>query len=64
MQVPAETPVTIPEDAPTVIAVHPTPVDHDPPVVASVSVIVDPSHTWVSPPIAAGTGFTVTSAVL
>jgi hypothetical protein len=34
------------------------------PVVASVSPIVDPTHTDVGPTIAAGTGFTVTTVVV
>jgi hypothetical protein len=39
------------------------PPDHVPPVVASVSVVVKPTQTEATPPIAAGVALTVTVAV-
>lgn len=59
--VPAATPITSPVEemvaAPGVLLVH------TPPVVASVNVIVEPTHTLDAPEIAAGTGLTVTKNV-
>ena len=55
---PEVTPVTMPDVAPMVA----TPVlllVHVPPEVASVNVVVKPTHTFVVPPIAAGFGLTV-----
>ena len=55
---PEVTPVTIPDVEPMVA----TPVlllVHVPPEVASVNVVVKPTHTFVVPPIAAGFGLTV-----
>jgi len=55
---PEVTPVTVPDVAPIVA----TPVlllVHVPPEVASVNVVVRPTHTFVVPPIAAGFGLTV-----
>lgn len=60
--VPAATPVTIPDDDPTV-AVNTSLLLHVPPLVASVSVLVSPSHTLSVPPIAAGNAFTETVTV-
>jgi hypothetical protein len=56
--VPAETPVTIPVDAPTV-AIDVLADVHDPPELASDKVIVLPAHTLADPDIAAGGAATV-----
>ena len=61
--VPAETPVTAPEEEPTV-AIPVEPEDHVPPEVASVKDIVDPTQTLVLPEIAEGVGFTLTETVV
>ena len=56
--IPEVTPVTVPEVEPMVA----TPVlllVQLPPEVASVNVVVKPTHTFVVPPIAAGFGLTV-----
>lgn len=55
-------PVTVPVDDPTEM---PGPgADQDPPVVASLSVVVAPMQTFSVPVIAAGIGFTVTGVVI
>ena len=60
---PALFPVTIPVDAPTDTVASDD--DHVPPVVASLSVIDEPTHTAVVVPvIAAGNAFTVTLVVV
>jgi hypothetical protein len=56
--VPAATPVTIPVEEPTV-ATGETVLAHVPPLVASVKVIEDPTHTVLLPVIAAGAAVTV-----
>ena len=57
--VPADSPVTIPEMGSTVpIAV--LLLLHEPPIVASLSVVVSPTHTFVVPVIAATALTTVT----
>jgi len=60
--VPTETAVTIPAPVPTV-ATAVVPLAQLPPVVVSVSVIVDPVQAREDPPIAAGNGLTVTILV-
>lgn len=60
---PAATPVTMPVDDPTV-AVPVAPEDHVPPLVASASVSVLPTHTPPAPVIAAGMGYAVTVVVV
>lgn len=57
--VPAATPVTIPLVEPTV-AVSKSLLLQVPPPVASVSVLVDPTQTFIVPVIVAGSGLTVT----
>lgn len=59
---PEATPVTIPE-VPTV-ANAVLLLLQVPPLVASVSVVVDPAQTMAVPPMAAGSGFTVTIEVV
>ena len=59
---PGAIPVTAPVVAPTV------PSDgalllHVPPLLISVNAVVSPVHTFVVPPIAAGSGLTVTACV-
>ena len=56
---PAATPVTIPVEAPTVANAVLLLVQVEVPV-ASVSVVVKPTHTLFEPPIEAGNGLTVT----
>lgn len=61
VEVPAVTPITIPEEDPTVafellLVQLPVPV-------ASFSVVVKPAQTFIVPVIVAGSGFTVTAAV-
>ena len=58
---PATMPVTIPVPAP-MVAVPPVML-HVMPGVISVSVIVEPTHTADGPPIAAGSGLTVTGSI-
>jgi len=58
---PADAPVTSP-DASTV-AIAGNALLHVPPEVAFVTIAADPTHTFVAPPIAAGSAFTVTVAV-
>lgn len=61
--VPAETPVTTPEDEPT----EATSVlldDQVPPVDVLAAVIVEPTQTLVGPEIASGNGLTVTVVVM
>ena len=60
---PPATPVTAPVVLFTV-AVKTLLLLHVPPVVPSVSVVLELTHTFVVPPIAAGNGFTVTVVVL
>ena len=60
--VPAETPVTAPEEEPTV-AIPVEPEDHVPPEVASLSVVFAPTQTVAVPDIADGGAFTVTAIV-
>ena len=60
--VPAVTPVTMPEEEPTVALV--LLLLQVPPAVASVSVIVAPSQTEELPEIDGGVGFTVTVTVV
>lgn len=59
---PALTPVTTPEPAPTDPVVG-TLLVHVPPDDASLNVVVKPTHTFVTPVIAAGSGLTVTGVV-
>ena len=54
--VPAELPVTFPEPPPVTVVLSEL---HVPPLVASLSVIVELSHTLTGPVIAAGFGLTV-----
>jgi len=61
-EVPAETPVTIPEEEPTV-ATEGLPLLHVPPPVP-VSIIEDPTHTLPGPVMAPGVGLTVTIPVV
>jgi len=56
MDVPAVTPVTVP-DEPTVAL--PLPELHTPPPVPSLRVVARPAHTLSVPVMAAGVGFTV-----
>jgi hypothetical protein len=62
VEVPEDTPVTMPLPVPTVA----TPVvllDHTPPPAVLLNVIVDPTQTADDPVIGAGTGLTVTTKV-
>jgi len=56
--VPGATPVTVPPDV--IVATEVVPLVHTPPVLTSVSVIVEPAHTRVDPDIAEGNELTVT----
>ena len=60
--VPAVTPVTTPVDA-LIAAIVPLLLLHTPDGVASLSAVVRPAHTLVTPVIASGNGFTVTAVV-
>ena len=60
MVVPTDIPKTIPED-PTV-AMPELPL-HEPPEVMSDKVVVFPRHTWATPPMGNGTGFTFIVAI-
>ena len=60
--VPADTPPTTPVAAPTV-AMPVLPLLHTPPPVASLSVVVCPTHTFIVPVMAAGAAIIVTVAV-
>ena len=60
---PDETPVTTPVLL-TTVATPVLPLDHVPPVVPSVKVIVEPAQNAVEVEIAAGVAFTVTIAVV
>ena len=62
MVAPPDSPVTIPVVAPTV-AITIVDTVHVPPVVASVKVIEDDTHTESGPAIAAGAAFTVAMVV-
>ena len=64
MLVPADTPVTIPVLGLTVAFAVLLLLQPAPPVVASVSDVLNPAHTVNVPPIAAGLGLTVTTVVL
>jgi hypothetical protein len=61
--VPTATPLTIPVDDPT-MAIPVVPELHTPPVVASCSVVVLPTHRFVLPVTRAGKGFTVNATVV
>lgn len=61
LAVPTLTPVTTPDDEPIDIVAELA--LHVPPVIASLSVVVRPTHTASGPEIAAGNGFTVSTAV-
>ena len=61
--VPPDMPVTTPEPLPTVAIVVLLLV-HVPPPVASLNVVVKPTHTDVIPVIVAGRGFTVIGMVV
>jgi hypothetical protein len=61
--VPADTPVTTPDEAAAVATVG-APLVQEPPVVALAIVMLDPSQTLAGPVIAAGSGFTFTVATL
>jgi hypothetical protein len=61
--VPEDTPVTTPVPLTTVATVV-LPLDHVPPVVPSVNVIVEPAQNDVEVEIAGGVVFTVTIAVV
>lgn len=60
--VPVATPVTTPEEEPTV-AIPVLPLVHVPPDEVLLNVVVDPTHTFVVPVMVAGNGFTVTVAI-
>jgi hypothetical protein len=62
VEVPSVKPETIPEEDP-IVATDVLLLIHVPLGVTSVSATVEPKHTPVGPPIAAGSGFTVTTAV-
>ena len=62
MVVPDATPVRKP-DPDHMVATPVALLNHTPPAVASVIVMEDPAHTVNVPPIAAGFGFTVNTAV-
>ena len=62
VDVPTDTPVTIPLPEPTV-AVVVKPLVHDPPASASVNAVVKPAQTSAVPVIAEGKGLTVTGVV-
>jgi hypothetical protein len=61
MVVPGDTPVATPVPA-TMVATEVVPLLHVPP--ASVSAVVNPLQTARLPPIAAGSGLTVTASVI
>ena len=61
MDVPADTPVRVPVVPPeTMVATPVLTLLHVPPLVPSLSIVVEPWHTLAVPVIAAGNGFTVT----
>ncbi len=60
---PAATPVTTPEEEPTV-ATSKSELVHTPPVTVLVRVVVAPTHTVGVPPIVGGIAFTVSVAIL
>ena len=60
--VPDATPVTVPLDEP-MVALAGVLLAHVPPVVASVRVVDEPTHTDVAPLIEAGSGLIVTLAL-
>lgn len=62
MVVPANTPVTTPELG-SIVETDVLLLFHVPPMVPSLNVIVDPSHTVEGPVIAVGNGMTVTVTV-
>ena len=55
---PSVMPVTVPAEDP-IVATAVLLLLHTPPLVAFVRVVVNPTHTFVVPPIAAGFGLTV-----
>ena len=59
---PTPTPVTTPDELP-ILAVVGLLLSHVPPGDASASVVFEPTHTFVTPPMAAGNGFTVKTTV-
>ena len=61
--VPGVTPETIPVPDP-MAAEDGFVLDHVPPVVTSANGVVEPTHTWFDPVIAAGVWFIVTVAVV
>ena len=61
--VPTDIPLTTPVDEP-MDAIEASLLLHVPEVVEFVSVVLEPTHTLAVPPIDAGTGFTLTVAVL
>ena len=63
VDVPADTPVTIPVTDPTV-AIPDDPELHVPPAIVLSSVVVSPTHTLMVPVIAGGEVFTVTVFVM
>ncbi len=60
--VPEATPIAVPVENP-IVATEGVLLVHTPPVVASVSVVVKPTHTEVVPAIAAGLGLMVTTTL-
>ena len=63
MAVPADAPVTIPDDEPTV-ATAVLLLLHSPPVTVSANTVVPPGQTCVVPVIVSGSGTTVTCTVV
>ena len=61
VSIPAVIPFTTPVEPP--IVAFPLDADHVPPEVVSVNVVEDPTHVPRTPPIAFGSGFTVTTVV-
>ena len=61
-EVPADTPVNIPDDGP-IVATPVVPDTHVPPLVASLKVVVDPAQTVPVPVMAAGSASTVKEMV-
>ena len=57
------TPIPVNTPMPETVAIAVEELLHEPPVVASLNVIVDPTQVVDGPPIAAGDGVTVTVAV-
>ena len=59
---PAETPVTVPLELPTIT--RPLALLHVPPAGVEFNVVVDKTQTDITPPIAVGLAFTVTTYVV